>query len=516
MFGISFPFLSARVGRGRRRALLAGAACALAALAASAVPAAQAAATPSRAATAATAGAVLGDYATPLVGAPDANGIRHIDMAATIAKLTAAHVNTYAYLIFDSPLYGTASEAQTTQAQWADLPGFATAAARAGINVLVYLVPPTESTQAGYMPFGWDYKSWAKAIATLAVRHPNIREIVMDDFAVNTVEGGSKLAFAFTPAYVSQMMTSARATAPWLKFRVVLYYPNYVGNAAVMPAFRPVVGGVIFPYRAESVTSVHNTTNSSTATTEGTVVSAVTKCRGGRNCVQIEFPKSTASSAGDFAGVSQTVSVSSAATKTLSFWEDDDFGGTTAGFHILQALVNGTVVWQSDVAASSNGLWHHVSVNVTSALAGRASAALTFRIFDQKAVSNFHVAGFVDDVSGAGFRVSDGGFENAALAPWTVTSSTPEFTVALVPTLSDDFMTYTTRFSNETAPTTPTYVQSVLSQALGLISSGVMDGSVTYSLNLTGVADGRSDPAVYGVVQSLYGSFAASRRAARS
>jgi hypothetical protein len=28
----------------------------------------------------------------------------------------------------------------------------------------------------------------------------------------------------------------------------------------------------------------------------------------------------------------------------------------------------------------------------------------------------------------------------------------------------------------------------------------------TYALNLTGVGDGRSDPAVYGVVQSLYGA----------
>jgi hypothetical protein len=40
-----------------------------------------------------------------------------------------------------------------------------------------------------------------------------------------------------------------------------------------------------------------------------------------------------------------------------------------------------------------------------------------------------------------------------------------------------------------------------------LIDSGVADGSIAYSLNLTGVPDGRSDPAVYGVVQDLYGAF---------
>ena len=88
----------------------------------------------------------LGDYATPLVGAPDSSGVRHINTSATLAKLRAAHVNTYAYLIYGSPLYGTASEAKITQAQWNDLPGFATAAALSGITVRVYLVPPSEST----------------------------------------------------------------------------------------------------------------------------------------------------------------------------------------------------------------------------------------------------------------------------------------------------------------------------------------------------------------------------------
>src|SRR3954470_9272205 len=52
---------------------------------------------PARAAEQLTTTTMLGDYATPLVGAPDANGVRHIDTPATIAKLTAAHVNTYAY-----------------------------------------------------------------------------------------------------------------------------------------------------------------------------------------------------------------------------------------------------------------------------------------------------------------------------------------------------------------------------------------------------------------------------------
>lgn len=439
---------------------------------------------------------VLGDYATPLVGAPDANGVKHIDTAATIAKLSAAHINTYAYLIYgQSDWYGTASESLRSQAQWDDLPGFATAASAAGIDVFVYLVPPSESSQADYKPYGWDYAAWADAIATLAVSHPNIREIVVDDFGGNTG--------TFTPSYVGSMMSGARAIAPWLKFDAVLYYPNIVGTGAALPAYRSVIDGLVFPYRG---TGTANTTDASAATQQGQAVGAQAKCQGGQHCLQFDLPKSTATTAGNYVQVSQTVSVSSAATKSLSFFENDDFVAATSGYHYLQALIDGTVVWQGDVAASTDGLWHHPVVDVSSALAGKTSATLTFRLWDKAGVSNFHVAALVDDVSGTGFTVSDGGFENTSLSPWTTATNTTKFSTSVVPSLSRYFMTYTTSFSGEN-PVTTTYVNSVVSQALDLISNGSADGSLLYALNLTGQADGRSDPAVYDVVADLYGGY---------
>lgn len=477
----------------------------LAALAVAAGPT-QAAAPPHATPRLTTSGApVLGDYATPLVGAPDANGVKHIDTAATIAKLTAAHINTYAYLIYgQSDWYGTASESLRSQAQWDDLPGFASAAAAAGIDVFVYLVPPTEATQTGYQPYGWDYAAWADAIATLAVSHTNIREIVVDDFGANTVEGGSTRAFAFTPSYVGTMMSSARAIAPWLKFDAVLYYPNIVGSGAGLPAYRSVIDGLVFPYRGAGSA---NTTDASAATQEGQAVGAQAKCQGGQHCLQFNLPKSTPTTAGDYVQVSQTVSVSNAATKSLSFFENDDFLAATSGYHYLQALIDGTVVWQGDVAASTDGLWHHPVVDVSSALAGKTSATLTFRLWDKAGVSNFHVAALVDDVSGTGFTVSDGGFENTSLSPWTTSTNTTKFTTAVVPSLSRFFMTYTSKFSSEPNPVTTTYVNSVVSQALDLITNGSADGSLLYTLNLTGQADGRSDPAVYDVIADLYGGY---------
>lgn len=449
---------------------------------------------------------MLGDYATPLVGPPDANGVRHIDTPATIAKLRAAHVNTYAYLIYGSPLYGTGTEAQITQAQWDDLPGFADAAADAGIAVLVYLVPPTESTQAGYKPFGWDYKAWANAIAALAVTHPNIREIVMDDFAWNTAEGGSNLAFRFTPTYVAEMMQSARQTASWLTFRPIIYYQNAVGTGAVLPAYRAVVDGIVFPYRA-SVGGRYNTTDASLATQYGTVMSTMSKCHGGDRCAQISFPRNTPSTAGDFGGLSQRITVTPGVRQKLTFWQTDDYNSVTTGYHYLQALIDDTVVWQTDVAPGGSGLWQRQSVDVTAALAGKSSATLTFRIWDARGASNFHTAAWIDDVVGSGFTVSDGRFESSKPAPWTPSTNTPKFSVAVVPTLDIAFMTYATKFSYEPAPTSTTYVDSVVSQALALIRAGVVDGSLVYCLNLTGLPDGRSDPATYDVVRDLYRSF---------
>jgi hypothetical protein len=103
--------------------------------------------------------------------------------------------------------------------------------------------------------------------------------------------------------------------------------------------------------------------------------------------------------------------------------------------------------------------------------------------------------------------VHDGGFENRTPAPWRASVTTSDFTAAVVPALDYAFMTYATKFSHEAAPTTTAYVASVVSQALALMRSGGVDGSLVYCLNLTGAPDGRSDPATYDAVRDLCGSF---------
>jgi hypothetical protein len=451
--------------------------------------------------------ATLGDYATPLVGPADAAGVKHIDTPATVARLQSAHVNTYAYLIYASPLYGNASGAKTTQAQWDDLPGFATAAALAGITVRVYLVPPSESTRTGYKPYGWDYQSWATAIARLALLHPNIKEMQMDDFGANTNENASPYAFAFTPAYVESMMAAARGIAPWLEFRAVLYYSDFVGAQALLPAYREVLDGVIFPYRLRTPGGGFNTTDASQATKYGLAVSGMTKCHSGTKCAHLGYPKRTGSNAGAYGQFEQTVYETIGAPKTLKFWYNTDSDGRTRGVHYLEALIDGKPVWQSDVGAYAVNTWRQGSIDVSKAMAGKSSARLTMRVRNARGFNDSHMSAFIDDVEGSGFLVPDGGFELGSSTPWKFSANYPQFQGSVVRSRSYDFMTYATKFSGETNPTTPAYVASVLGQALKLMSAGFADGSLIYCLNLTGHNDGRSEAGTYDAASAAYGSY---------
>ena len=77
---------------------------------------------------------VLGDYDREIREVtPRADGVRHVDTAATIGRLREAHATTYFYLILHA------------ETDWTDLQDeFMPAAERAGIDVWVYLVPPSE------------------------------------------------------------------------------------------------------------------------------------------------------------------------------------------------------------------------------------------------------------------------------------------------------------------------------------------------------------------------------------
>ncbi len=464
---------------------------------------------------------MLADYAAPQRKAEGSDGIKHIDTDATLARLAAAHVNTYAYLIYGGADWGSAGPEAISQAQWDDLPAFVDAAAARNIAVLAYLVPPSESFAGSgavpvasrvpaYKPFGWNYAAWAHALATIAVAHPNLRGIVLDDFAGNTTEWGGEYVFRFTPAYVTSMMTDARALAPWLKLSVVLYYPQYAGNTAIATFYRRAVDGVILPYAAMS-TGGMNTSDASKADFEGRFVSSLVKCHSGSGCYQIAFPPATPSTLGQYGAISQRVTVTPSASYRLSFSVGDDFvGGTSGGFHVVQALIDGVVVAEKDVVNYAG--WQTVDLDVTAALSGKQTAELTLRLYEKQGVGNFRVAAWLDDVAGTGFTLDDPGFEASGDGAWTASRLGDAFTTFRVPNLDFIYMTYASRLAEEVPSdtsyrTSATYVGTVLDTALGLMRTGVVDGSMTYALNLSGIDNGGGDPAAFEEVAKRYGAY---------
>src|SRR5437867_8424385 len=91
-----------------------------------------------------------------------------IDIDANIAALKAMNANTYFYLIWHNVH------------DWDDLPAFASAADKEGIDVWVYLVPWSETPEGKKSPYGYsqpfktDYVRWAQEIARLSLDHRNL------------------------------------------------------------------------------------------------------------------------------------------------------------------------------------------------------------------------------------------------------------------------------------------------------------------------------------------------------
>lgn len=171
----------------------------------------------------------LGDYAGELrEPRPRKDGVRHVDTPRLIQKLKELGVTHYFYLIWHAPT------------DWDDLRHeFLPAARQAGIDVWVYLVPPSESHRIQSEPFGTDYVAWFRAIGSLSRHYANLKGIVMDDFNHN-------LSF-FTPEYVAKMKQAGREINPDLLFYPQIYYTAI--HSHFLKKYRSLFDGVVMTFR---------------------------------------------------------------------------------------------------------------------------------------------------------------------------------------------------------------------------------------------------------------------------
>jgi PKD repeat protein len=111
-------------------------------------------------------------------------------------------------------------------------------------------------------------------------------------------------------------------------------------------------------------------------------------------------------------------------TYVLDFWVKDGYRGTRQDFYTKQALLDGVVVWEDDVAQNEG--WDHVSLDVAAQVEGKESVELGFRVVSETAVTDpetqlIELDVYWDDVILFGGNVPNGDFEQSG--GWTFTES---------------------------------------------------------------------------------------------
>ncbi len=293
----------------------------------------------------------LADYDSEL---RQSNG--RVDTDAMVKRLKELGVTNYYWLVWHAAT------------DWDDLKVFLPKAAQAGIDVWVYLVPPSESPPhygTRYSePFRLDYARWGEEIARLSLTHRNLTAWVIDDFYANH-------AF-FTPAYLREIQAKSKAINPRLAFLPLMYFPEI--RRKFVEDYRGVIDGAVVAYlqdreEIERTWAILN---------DGTIPPTS----------ELSYPSDTRSRPGDYLMASQSVKVLPGGRYGIRFLERDSFAGPTAGYHYKQLLVDETVVWEEDAAGGPSG-WREVAVDVTEHVQGKAQVTLAFRLLDKKGVSNF-------------------------------------------------------------------------------------------------------------------------------
>ena len=386
-----------------------------------------------------------------------------VDVPTMVSRLKDVGVTTCYWLIAHA---GT---------DWEDLKLFLPEAATANIEVWVYLVPPSESapkySNLYPEPFRLDYQRWAEEIAKLSLQHTNLTAWVIDDFYENHA--------LYTPEYVKAMQDRSKRINPGLRFLPLMYF--YEINRRFVEDYRKVIDGVVVAYPPDRQ--------------EIERAWAVLNDQGMAARCELGFPHHTLSQPGDFVMISQSAEILPQPQRMIHVRERDDFVGPTDGYHFKQLLVNGTVVWEHDVAGG-NSEWDEIDVDVSSATAttkAQANATIAFRLVDGKGVSNFGLRWSLKDLRADGLKFAAtldkpeawkvekrGEFEAGFGAG--LSRSSRSFHVPYIVMTAAQPIEFKLRHGE---PTTPERISQWLQMCLDAYRENKCDGVVTYCLDKT-------------------------------
>lgn len=403
------------------------------------------------------------------------DGYHHIDTPAVIRAVKKLHANTFVYLLWGSPT------------DWDDFRNeFVAAAQSAKIDVWLYLAPPSECRGNCSYPYKTDFKTWAREIAELSRKYPNLKGWAIDDFFRQV-----------TPEALKEFTSLAKSINPDLAFYVCTYY-SYALDDAYLDEYKPFVDGIIFPFADEPN---HNTQVASSLNRQIEEVQAKLKPRDlgmivllycGRNLNAEQAPKASyvdealrrvlpyaADSSIDgvicygapiedppnlpsehlagwgdgrlsfavghrvhlqkdtWAAAYQMVDVDPNSPRyELSFWQNDQYTrGARPGIHFKQVLIDDHVLWTEDVSHYVWNMWiqggvlNHPITIPKEWLSGKRKAKLTFRLYEGNDAADYPIDVGFDNLDAVGLTISNPGFETKS--DWKFESTTP----AIVPSI---------------------------------------------------------------------------------
>ncbi|MGO9339982.1 MAG: hypothetical protein ACLPH3_02525 [Terracidiphilus sp.] len=401
---------------------------------------------------------IVGDYAGEMrETAKRSDGNTHVDTPAMISRLTALKINTYFFLILHSP------------SDWDDFRNeFAPAAAKAGIDVWVYLVPPLECQPACSQPYGKDYVRWATEIARLSLQQPAVKGMVIDDFDYNGA--------TFTPQYANQIHQAAKSVNPRFLFYPLLYWGLGLTSPGYFDRYAQAIDGFIFAYRDEPVTNTVSTesVNDQLAAVEaksatygkpfllmvycvpvlrgvpaptaeyiqalvaaGLQAARQGKAQGVLTYVLDKYSSPLGASAnpaehGNGYGLVMVAGKTSPGaygelntgmgfqpglpSYALTFWHRNVAPtGIPHGALSMQVIADHTVLWEADATGGST-TWKSETVQIPAAVVGGSSHTLRF-VLTNVSGADSHFTAFFDNLQPQGFSVKDPDFENPGA--WT-------------------------------------------------------------------------------------------------
>ena len=406
----------------------------------------------------------------------------HVDTPATLQRLRALHVTSYAFLVWGWR-YKTPARYATDFDDLAN--DFLPAAQQAGIDVWAYLPSPEEMSMYAPPPCRTDYTCWGDKLGALAARYPALKEIVIDDFF--SKPNAAKL----TPDVAEAARAAARQHTKAIGLMPIAYFTNAL-HGLLQDDYSGAIDGVIF-------VNVHKTLDDTNRYLPDELGQMDRVLKKPVTAVNLHVPASGEANAGESMSISKPIVVGQG-VHSVSFAEGDNLfakgPGTPAvagadGTRVVQMLVNGVKVWEHDLNAAPTpgetpGFQRRTVVLDGHVTPGK-TALVTFRVVATGAPAGMPAIDVnVFDVTGSNVTFQGDPWKpiKNGNGDWRASADVRDYHHA-----RNVLMVYASTLAGGWTPDA-SYVVSNVQWAAPHIANGDLDGVITYQLDKVNIGPG--------------------------